>query len=86
MDWDVRGDRLAIGFGGDHPDAGKVALYSTICQPVVSTQLIGKLSSGNSDKPVQAVNFHAKYSRGALLAIVSCSKQVCILPLLYKFP
>ena len=84
MDWDVGGDRLAVGFGGDHPDAGKVGLYSTTCQPVVSAQLIGKISSGNSDKPVQAVKFHTKYSRGALLAILSCSKQISILPLLYK--
>ena len=84
MDWDIRGDRLALGFGKDHPDAGKVGLYSTVCQPVISTQLIGKISSGTNDQPIEALKFHTKYHRGALLAVLSSSKQTSIIPLLYN--
>ncbi len=82
MDWDIRGNRLALGFGKDHTDTGELALYSTTCQPVVSAQLIGKISTG-ADQPIQALKFHRKYQAGALLAIMSQSRQISIVPLLY---
>lgn len=84
MKWDPKGDRLAVALGQGSSDGGKVALYSTSCQPVVSVRLIGKISVCAEDTPVQALEFHPKYKGGALLSIVSQSRQIFTVPLLYS--
>lgn len=84
MAWDPGCDRLAVGFGEAHLDVGQVALYSTSCQPVVSAQFIGNIKVDGSKEPVKAVKFHSQYSRGALLAILSSSRQTNVVPLFYS--
>mgnify|MGYP001082409994 CR=1 FL=1 len=41
MAWDPRGQRLAVALGGSHPAAGRVALYDTRCEPLLSARFIG---------------------------------------------
>lgn len=81
MDWDPRGDRLAIAFASGS-GAGEVAIYSTSCQPVITVRHIGNLSLGKLSKPTQALSFHQKYSGGSLLALLS-DNQILTIPFLY---
>jgi len=85
MDWDARGQRLAVACGAAHTSVGRVALYSTSCQPVVTATYMGLLSQGapQGSAPIDDVKFHGHYERGALLAVRGAGDRIDTLPLLF---
>lgn len=83
MAWDTRGDRLAIAFGKGHPKSGLVALYSTVCKPVISARLVGYIEGDFGGHPLAGMNFHRRYSQGALLASLSQTRRILTIPMLY---
>jgi hypothetical protein len=86
MDWDPRGERLAIACGPAHPSSGRVALYSTSCQMVVNANFMGMMSQGDQDyaAAVTDVKFHGHYDRGGLLALRSGGNEIDTVPLIYS--
>ena len=85
MDWDPRGQRLAVACGPSHPSAGSVVLYATSSQPVhvVFASYMGLVSQGAGSAPVTDVKFHGRYQRGELLAVRSGSNNIDTIPLLF---
>ena len=85
MDWDPRAERLAVAYGPTHPSAGGVALYSTVCQPVIIASFMGLVSQGERESvgPVCDVAFHQRYGRGALLAVRSEGDKIDTIPMLF---
>lgn len=54
MAWDPRAQRLAVAVGGAHPAAGRVALYDTRCDPILSARFIGFISAGPPGEGAEA--------------------------------